>query len=189
MHSHFRIKTLLLTLALLSMTGCLFRTPHPAQVRMSTTDLKVATLDELVRSINENAARLQTVKATVDIDLSLMERKKDDVPQVRGYIRVRKPEMLRMIALVPVVRTTYLDMISDGANFRASYPSKNWFLVGSNQVVKPSADFMWNLRPQPILDALLIKPINPETEMAILQQGMEIVKDPKTHKDVQQADY
>lgn len=194
MQSHFRVKTLLLTIALLPLTGCLLRTPHPAQIRMSTADLKVATLEQLVQAINENAARLQTVKATVDIDVSLTKKEKQkdspkEVPQARGYIRVRKPEMLRMIALVPVVRTTYLDMISDGQNFRASYPSKNWFLVGSNQVVKPSPELIWNLRPQPILDAMLIKAINPETEKALFQQGMEIVKDPKSHKDVQQPDY
>jgi hypothetical protein len=196
MQSCFRIKTLLLMLAFLPLAGCLLRTPHPAQLRMSTADLKVATLDQLVEAINDNAARLQTVKATVDIDVSLMRKDKEkdkdvpkELPQSHGYIRVRKPEMLRMIALVPVLRTTFLDMITDGASFRASYPSKNWFLVGSNQVVKPSPDLMWNLRPQPILDALLIRAINPETEKAILYQGMEIVKDPKTHKDVQQADY
>jgi hypothetical protein len=198
MQSRFRIKTLLLMLAFLPLAGCLLRTPHPAQLRMSTADLKVATLDQLVEAINDNAARLQTVKATVDIDVSLMRKEKDkdkdkdvprELPQSHGYIRVRKPEMLRMIALVPVVRTTYLDMISDGPSFRASYPSKNWFLVGSYPVTKPSPELIWNLRPQPILDALLIKAINPETEKVILFQGMEIVKDPKTHKDVQQADY
>src|SRR5215472_9950876 len=120
MESHFRVKTLLLTLLILPLTGCLLRTPHPAQMRMSTADLKVASLDQLVQAINENSARLQTVKATVDIDLSLKDKKKDsekEAPQSHGYIRVRKPEMLRMIALTPVVRTTYLDMISDGANF------------------------------------------------------------------------
>jgi hypothetical protein len=194
MRSLFRFNTLFLTLALLSMTGCL-RTAHPPQMRVSTADLKVATLDELVQAINENARRLHTVKATVDIDLALTEKQKGkedktkEPPQVRGYIRLQKPEMLRMIALVPVLRTTYVDMISDGSNFRASYPSKNWFLVGSNHVGKPSADPIWNLRPQPIMDALLIKAINPETETPILQQGMEIVKDPKTHKDVQQPNY
>jgi outer membrane lipoprotein-sorting protein len=192
MECHFRVKTLLLTLFILPLTGCLLRTPHPAQMRMSTADLKVATLDQLVQAINENSARLQTVKATVDIDLSLKNKKKDsakEAPQSHGYIRVRKPEMLRMIALTPVVRTTYLDMISDGANFRASYPSRNLFFVGSNQVVKPSPELIWNLRPQPILEALLIKPINPEAEKAVLQQGMEVVKDPKTHKDMKQPDY
>src|SRR5262249_54557378 len=182
----------LLMLAVLPLTGCLLRTRHPAQVRMSTADLRVATLDQLVQAINDNAARLQTVKATGDIDVSLMEKKKDaqkEVPQVRGYIRVRKQEELRTIALVTVVRTVYLDIMGEGANFRASVPPKNWFLVGSYPVVKPSPNLLWNLRPQPILDALLIKAIDPQTEKAVLQQGMEIVKDPKTHKDVQQPDY
>jgi hypothetical protein len=192
MQSHFRIKTLVLTLALLPLTGCLLRTPHPAKIRMSTAILKEATLDQLVQSINENAGRLQTVKATVDIDISLMEKKKGgtkELPQFRGYVRVRKPEMLRMIVLVPVVHTTGLDMISDGASFKLSLPTKNQFRVGSNQIGHPSPEPLENVRPQHILDALLLKAIDPATERAVLLQDMEIVKDPKTHKDVRQPDY
>src|SRR5207245_1938479 len=46
-----------------------------------------------------------------------------------------------------------------------------------------------NLRPQHIFDALLLKPIDPQNEIAVLEQSTEEVKDPKTHKSVEQMDY
>ncbi|HEV8493320.1 MAG TPA: hypothetical protein VGR76_13675, partial [Candidatus Angelobacter sp.] len=79
------------------------------KMRTSTATLKDATLDQLVESVNTNAEKLKTLKATVDIDSSVLEQKKEKVtdnPQVAGYVLVRKPEMLRMRVLVPVVRNT-----------------------------------------------------------------------------------
>ncbi len=192
-HRYSRFIALLLTLVILPLAGCLFRTPHPVQMRMSTADLKEAALDQLVESINANAAHLQSLAATVDIDSSMLEQKKariKDNPQIRGYVRVRKPAMLRLIGLVPVLRTTALDMVSNGKTFELSIPSKNEFRVGSNQVVKPSPQPLENIRPQHIFDALLLKPVDTEAgEIAILEHDQEIVKDPKSHQDVLQPTY
>jgi outer membrane lipoprotein-sorting protein len=193
MQNHSRIKALLLTLAVLPLSGCLFRSYHPVQVRMSTANLKDATLEQLVESVNSNAARLNSFKATVDIDTTVVERKKGnakDYPQVRGYVLARKPEMLRMILLVPVVRNTFADMVSDSHNFKLSLPSRKEFRVGSNlNTGKPSPQLLENVRPQHIKDALLLREIDPASEIAFLEEGTEIVKDPKSHKDVQQATY
>jgi outer membrane lipoprotein-sorting protein len=190
MFSHSRFKTLLLALAVLPLSGCL-RTSHPVQIRMSTATLKDATLEELVDSVNASAARLSSFKATVDIDTSVLERKKGDVkdyPQVRGYVLLRKPEMLRMVLLVPVVRNTMFDMVSNGNTFELSVPSQNKFVVGSSKKTgKPSEKPLENLRPQHIFDALQLLPV--DKAAAVLDNGLEIVKDPKNHKDVQQPDY
>ena len=193
MFSHSRFKTLLLALAVLPLSGCL-RTSHPVQIRMSTATLKEATLEELVASINTSAERLNSFKATVDIDTSVTERKKGDVkdyPQVRGYVLLRKPEMLRMVLLVPVVRNTMFDMVSNGNTFELSVPSQNKFVVGSSKKTgKPSEKPLENLRPQHIFDALHLRPVDKAAgEIAVLDNGLEIVKDPKKHKDVQQPDY
>jgi outer membrane lipoprotein-sorting protein len=184
---------LLLAVAVLGLNGCGFRTSHPVKMRTSTATLKDASLDQLVQSINSNAARLSSLKATVDIDSSVLEQKKDKVtdnPQVAGYILMRKPAMLRMIGLVPVVHTHMFDMVSNGQNFELAIPPKNKFIVGSNrQPAKPAPQPMENLRPQHISDALLLKPIDMEKETAVLEHSTEIVKDPKTHKDAEQAAY
>jgi outer membrane lipoprotein-sorting protein len=184
---------LLLLVAVLGLNGCGFRTSHPVKMRTSTATLKDASLEQLVQSINSNAARLSSLKATVDIDSSVLEQRKDrvtDNPQVAGYILMRKPEMLRMIGLVPVVRNRMFDMVSNGKNFELAIPVKNKFIIGSNrQPQRPSPQPMENLRPQHISDALLLKPIDTEKEIAILENSTEIVKDPKTHKDAEQASY
>lgn len=184
---------ILLLVTVLALNGCGLRTSHPVKMRASTAALKEASLDQLVQSINSNAARLSSLKATVDIDSSVLEQKKDKVtdnPQVAGYILMRKPEMLRMIGLVPVVRSRMFDMVSNGKKFELAIPPKNKFIVGSNrQPAKPAPQPMENLRPQHISDALLLKPIDLERETPILEQSTEIVKDPKTHKDAEQAAY
>jgi len=189
-----RKKTVLLFLiTLLSVSGCGFRSSHPVKMRTSTATLKDATLDQLVESINANAEKLKTLKATVDIDSSVFEQKKDrvkDNPQVAGLILVRKPEMLRMRIYVPVLHNVMADMVSNGRNFELASPIKSKFYVGSNQQpAKPSPQPLENLRPQHISDALLLKPIEADKEIAVMENTTEIVKDPKTHKDVEQQAY
>jgi len=184
---------ILLLVTALTLDGCGLRTSHPIKMRASTAALKDASLDQLVQSINSNAARLSSLKASVDIDSSVLEQKRDKVidnPQVAGYILMRKPEMLRMWGLVPVVRSHMFDMVSNGRNFELAIPPKNKFIVGSNrQPAKPAPQPMENLRPQHISDALLLKPIDLEKETPVMEHSTEIVKDPKTHKDAEQAAY
>jgi outer membrane lipoprotein-sorting protein len=162
-------------------------------MRTSTATLKDATLEQLVESINTTAEKLKTLKATVDIDSSILEEKKNrvtDNPQVAGVILVRKPEMLRMRIYVPVLHNVMADMVSNGKNFELASPIKSKFYVGSNQQpVKPSPQPLENLRPQHISDALLLKPIEEGKEIAVLENTTEVVKDPKTHKDVEQLAY
>ena len=162
-------------------------------MRTSTATLRDASLDQLVESVNSNAEKIKSLKATVDIDSSVLEAKKDKVtdnPQVAGYVLVRKPEMLRMRILVPVVRNTMVDMVSNGTNFSLAIPVKSKFIVGSNRLpAKPSPEPLYNMRPQHISDALLLQPITTDNEIPILEHTTEIVKDPKTHKDAEQDAY
>jgi outer membrane lipoprotein-sorting protein len=193
MHSHLRKTIFIFLIAFLSVTGCGFRASHPVKMRTSTATLKDATLEQLVETINTNAEKLKTLKATVDIDSSVLEEKKNrvkDNPQVAGLILVRKPEMLRMRIYVPVLHNVMADMVSNGKKFELASPIKSKFYVGSNQQpVKPSPQPLENLRPQHISDALLIKPIEEGKEIAVLENTTEVVKDPKTHKDVEQLAY
>jgi outer membrane lipoprotein-sorting protein len=188
-----RKTTLIFLIALLWATGCGFRSSHPVKMRTSTATLKDATLEQLLTSINTTAEKLKTLKATVDIDSSILEEKKNrvkDNPQVAGVILVRKPEMLRMRIYVPVLHNVMADMVSNGKNFELASPIKSKFYVGSNQQpVKPSPQPLENLRPQHISDALLLKPIEEGKEIAVLENTTEVVKDPKNHKDVEQLAY
>jgi outer membrane lipoprotein-sorting protein len=171
-------------------TGCLFRT-RVVEMRTSTAKLRTATKQELVDRINQQTSQIKTLNATVEIGTSVGGEKKGkvtDYQEVLGYILVRKPDMLRMIGLFPVVRNKAFDMVSDGTRFKLSIPVKNKFYVGSAEVTHPAANPLENLRPQVIYNALLLPEIDKD-EIAVLENDTEAVVDAKTKKLVQQPNY
>ena len=150
--------------AVLPTTGCLLRT-RPVEETYSKAPLKEASQSELIDRINQQAEKIQSLQATVDIDTSVGGAKKGhvtDYKEIRGYVLARKPAMLHMIGLLPIVRTTAFDMVSDGQQFKLWIPPKNRFVIGNNQVhtYNPNQP-MESIRPQDIYDALLIRPIDP----------------------------
>lgn len=186
-----RLRALLAGLALLPLTGCLFRS-HPVQTRFSTAVLQSATPSELIDRLNQQAAQVRTLNATVDIDTAVGGARKGKVTEyqeIRGYVLVRKPAMIRMIGLFPILRNKAFDMVSDGDTFRVSIPPKNRFVVGHNDVVHPSQQPLENLRPQHIFDALLLHEVDPTNEIAVVEDGVETVVDSKSHKPVEEPDY
>ena len=186
-----RLNLALALAALLPLTGCLFRT-HRVAREGSPAVVQEATQADLISKIDRDAQRIQTLNATVDIDTDVGGAKKGKVTeyqQIRGYVLVRKPSMLRMIGLFPIVRNRAFDMVSDGQTFRLSIPAKNKFYVGRNDVIHPSKQPLENLRPQHIMDALLLRPIDPQNEVAVVESTSETARDPKTHKSVQLPDY
>jgi hypothetical protein len=182
---------LLLILGTLPTTGCLFRT-RPVEEQYSKTPLKESTQQGLIDSINDQAAAIRTLKATVDIDSSAGGMKKGhvtDYKEIRGYVLARKPDSLHMTGLMPFVRTTAFDMVSDGREFKLWIPPKNKFVVGENRVPNaPAEQPLENIRPQNIYEALLIRPVDPSTEIAVLENGYETLHDNKGHR-VLQDDY
>lgn len=181
----------LLVLALLPSMGCLFRT-RPVEDQYSKVPLRESTQQGLIDAINQQAEAIRTLKATVDIDSSAGGIKKGhvtDYKEIRGYILAKKPDELHMIGLMPFVRTTAFDMVSDGREFKLWIPPKNKFVVGENRVTVTNADQpMENIRPQNIYEALLIRHIDPNTEIAVLENGYETLHDGKGHR-VLQDDY
>src|ERR1700691_2486493 len=164
-------------LAVLPTTGCLFRT-RPVEETYSKAPLKESTQSGLIDSLNQQAEKIQSLQATVDIDTSVGGAKKGhvtDYKEIRGYVLARKPAMLHMIGLLPIVRTTAFDMVSNGQEFKVWIPPKNRFVVGRNEVQTRNADQpMESIRPQEIYDALLIRPIDPANEIAILENNVQI---------------
>src|SRR5579872_7227140 len=140
-------------LATLPTTGCLFRT-RPVEEQYSKVPLKDSTQQGLIDIINQQAEGIHTLKATVDIDSSAGGIKKGhvtDYKEIRGYVLAKKPDELHMIGLMPFVRTTAFDMVSDGREFKLWIPPKNRFVVGQNEVQSFNVTQpMENIRPQNI---------------------------------------
>lgn len=191
MPSQVRI-LLLLAVTLLPISGCLFRSHQVDRRAVSGVPLKEATIQELVDKINTDAARIRTVNATVDIATEIGGSKKGKVTEfqeIRGNILVRKPGMLRMLGRFPVLRNIAFDMVSDGEHFKLSLPTRNKFIIGLKDVKQPSKQPLENLRPQHIMDAILLREIDPKDEIAVLESSIEIVRDSRTKKDVEQVYY
>lgn len=181
----------LMALCLTCTTGCLFRS-HTVKPTRSIAPLKSATQEELVTKLDQMANAVQTMSATVDIDTTVGGEKKGKVieyQQIRGYILASKPKMLRMIGLLPIVRNRAFDMVSDGDRFKLSIPPKNRFIIGNDQITKPSNNTLENLRPQVIYEALLTPAIDPRNEIAVIEQGKQEVQDDRTKKTTSQPNY
>jgi len=188
---YLRLFSLLLVAAVtIPTSGCLFRT-RKLDRQLSNAPLKSATQEQLIDYVNSQAGGIRSLQATVDIDTSSEDPQNGEVTdykEIRGYVLARKPAMLRMKGLLPVVRNTAFDMVSDGQDFKLWIPPKNKFVVGTNSDdnYQPNKR-LENLRPQYIYDALLLREIASD-EIAVLENGYETVLDPKRHR-VDQPDY
>lgn len=179
-------------LALLATTtGCLFRT-RTVETRLSTAKLETATQQELIDRLNKEAGQIKTLNATVDIDTSYGGEKRGkvtDFKEIRGYILVRKPEMLRMIGLYPIVHNKAFDVVSDGQQFKLMVSANDKFYVGHNQAIEGSDSPLDTLRPQALYNALLLQGVDPENEIAVLESSSETFLDAQTHKMTRQPNY
>ena len=189
--THLRLfLLLLLTAATFPLSGCLFRT-RTVERRLSDRPLKSASQQELIECVNAQAAKIQSMQATVDIDASAGDPKNGritDYKEIRGYVLARKPAMLRMKGLLPLVRNTAFDMVSDGREFKLWIPPTNKFVVGLNDADNYQPDKrLENMRPQYIYDAVLMPEIG-QDEIAVLENGYETVLDAKKHL-VEQPNY
>lgn len=178
---------LILPLSLMLMsTGCLFRS-HRVPQRVVQSNLRTATLAELVEMVNARANSIQTLNATVDIDASVGGSVKGKITQykeIRGYILLRRPNELRMIGLMPIVRNRAFDMVSNGSTFKLWIPPTNKFFVGSGTVTRPSTNPLENLRPEVIYKALVPPAVDPQNEIAVLENTSDTVPDPQSKNRV-----
>ncbi len=188
---HLRLFLLLiLSAATFPLSGCLFRT-RTLDRQFSDRPLKTATQEQLIEFVNTQAAKIQSMQATVDIDASAGDVKNGritDYKEIRGYVLARKPAMLRMKGLLPLVRNTAFDMVSDGREFKLWIPPTNKFVVGLDNADNYQPEKrLENMRPQYIYDALLLPEVGRD-EIAVLENGYETVLDAKKHR-VEQPNY
>ncbi len=119
-----------------------------------------ATLEELTAKLQRMAA-IKSMKATVAIQLSVVAQDQASLREfrdTRAFILIRRPEWIQVQALVPVVGSTAIDMLSDGDTFQVLLPTRNQLFAGRNQIVSRSEKRIENIRPQHLLQALLIDP-------------------------------
>lgn len=151
---------------------------RPAPVRLRTVE--PARTEALLDQVNElsNIKSIEARSVTIDFeDLAGIEQgKKRQIPTVYGIMILERPQKIRLRLQAPVVKSNVADMVSDGQHFKIAifYPdSSRGFLTGSNSVAyhKMSSDSsnnpdvkragaLKNVRPQHLIEALLVDPIN-----------------------------
>ncbi len=167
---------LVLWILLWGLTGCLVRRREklPASANPAAAPVRLtASLQELLEKIKTQQDAIQTLDAIATIEPTVRSPNSGEIVNyrdVRTFILLRQPAFIRMIGLYPVVQNTAFDMTSDGEQFRVYIPAKNQFVIGKSQDNgHRSNSALENLRPQHILDALLVKGPEPGKEEAVLE--------------------
>ncbi len=163
---------LALPLAAVSLSSCLShlrpisRGPHPGSAALLT-----ATKAELIKRTADAYDSVQTLSATVDLQASLGSVYKGqikDYSDINAFIDFKKPGYVRVVGLVPVVRSTAFHMVSDGSEFKVSLVVQKKFIEGQNDAPGNSKNKFENIRPQTFLSALLVQPVDTKNELTLL---------------------
>ncbi len=187
---HFSQPLLLLLALLPALQGCLFHT-HKVQKTVSPSVTKDATAEQLVEIVNRTNASVESLKATVTFQVSVGGERKGkvtDFTSLSGYIRLRAPQALRVVGLLPVVHTQAFDLASDGKRFDLVVPHNNKAYTGANTMEQPSTNPIENLRPAIFFDTMILKPIGPDD----LVERTELTRtrtDPKTKQLLARPEY
>ncbi|MGP8187155.1 MAG: hypothetical protein ACLQKY_13895 [Terracidiphilus sp.] len=139
--------------------------------------MQTATPEELVKLLNDRWESLNSLTATVEIyatELHTAEGVAKDFPSCRGYILMRKPQMLRVVGTEFGLKI--FDMASDGSRFTLVMPTKEMAVQGSNTVTEKSANPLENLRPDFFLDAIVVRGLDPDNEFMV-SSDTETVQD------------
>jgi len=175
--------------ALSALTGCLKHTRTVPKTRVADVIMSTS-LESMARQINTRYDAVNTFNASVEMSATTgggLEGKETQSLSFAGYILMRKPEFLRVLLLLPVVRTQALDMVTDGQNFKLYIPPRKRAIVGANQLTKVSKNGLENLRPDVIFDSLFIQ--GPEenqflsmtTDIRVIESGkkkQDLVEEP-----------
>jgi len=168
---------LLATTAVVLLTpGCLVRRVRHIPRSQVVAPPRVASLAELVNKLNALSQSVRTMTATVDLEPttgSIYSGVIKEYHDVRGFVLIQSPAMIRMQGQAPVVRTDIFDMVSDGEEFRLYIPPVQKFIVGKAAFRRPSKNSLENLRPQHILEALLVPALDENHEKWLLEESQE----------------
>jgi outer membrane lipoprotein-sorting protein len=135
-----------------------------------------ASLAGLVARLNSSSESVRTLTATVDLEPttgSIYSGVIKEYEDVKGFILIERPAMIRMVGQAPVVRTNIFDMVSNGEEFRLYIPPMQKFIVGKTNFRRPAKNSLENLRPQHILEALLVPPLDASHEKCFLEEAEE----------------
>ena len=176
----------LLALVVPVLTGCLSHTRKLQQPKLAGTVMNADAV-QLVEAVNKRYEQVNSLTATVDFAASVggaHSGKQTDYTSVHGFIIFRKPEMLRVIGQLPLIRTTAFDLASNGRTFTLTIPPESRAVQGSTSVTTKAAKPLENLRPQVFLDSIVIREIAAD-RIVTLTTSSTTKLDPKTKQAIE----
>ncbi len=166
-----------LALAVTSSSSCFVRRRAVVSPgRRPASPVLAATKDELIQRLHAISDPMQSFLMTADLSPSVLEPSKGtaiDYATVSAYILFLRPDDIRVLGRDPVLGSTIFDMVSNGAEFRVSIPPRKRFIVGNNSAPEKPGNKLENLRPEALLNALMIYPPNPESDITVLEDDTE----------------
>ena len=165
-----------LAATLLLTSGCLVRRETRVQPSQLPPPAREASLADLIAKLDARSRDVRTLNATVDLQPtagSIYSGVIKEYQDVRGFILAERPAMIRVLGQAPVVRTDIFDMVSNGEEFRLNIPPLQKFIVGKTNFCRPAKNSLENLRPQHILEALLVPPLDASHEKWFLEEAEE----------------
>src|ERR1051326_2278442 len=169
-----RVLVLVFTFCLLSLafSACVVRrrTITRKGSKKDSQALLVANRDTLVQALAKQYNAIKDFSATVDMVPALGSAEKSKITEykdVRAFVLYRAPHDIRLIGLYPVVRSKAFDMVSNGLDFKLYLPSQSRFITGRNEIEQISKNKIENLRPQHFLEALLVRPVDPNEKLLL----------------------
>jgi hypothetical protein len=153
----------------LTKTRVIYRKGKPTS---SAQPLLTATRDELTARIANIYNAINSFQAKVDMTASegsVYKGKITEIKDVLAYVLFRKPAEIRIKGLLPVVRSTAFDMVSNGADFSFYLTTSNLFVQGANNAPAVSKNKLENLRPDAFFSSMLIRPADDTIEAPIIE--------------------
>lgn len=166
----------MLVFVILAAPGCAVRRTTKVAPSLAPAPAMEASADDLVARVNALEDKIRTLTATVDFEPtagSVYSGVIKEYHDVKGFILIKRPALIRVIGQAPVIRTNIFDMVSDGETFRLNIPPKHKFVVGSTALTRPAKNPLENMRPQHFLDALLIPRLEPTRERFSYEEAEE----------------
>jgi len=179
--------------ATVGLTGC-FRTTHIVQRTQAPDMYRSTSVENLERIISTRDANIKTLNAAMLLTASTGGGKEGKVvtyTSFNGYIFVRKPNDLRVVLQLPVLRSRALDMVSTNNQFTLVYTTSHGDIwrQGNNTVATPSKNGLENLRPPVFFDSLTVPGVS-EDEFVSLTESTRVLQPQSKHQPaIEEPDY
>ncbi len=162
------MKRLGATIGILILIGCGGAVKKRTQVATPSAyaSARVASLDQLVRLINERYAVVGTLSvSSLKVEFvggSIETGYIEEYRSAKAYLVAKRPDSIYVNILNPLTSSTVVAMAAVGETFQIWIPGENKYLTGRADAEFEEENPIFNVRPQHLLEGILVEriPVN-----------------------------